>query len=218
MPSGISDDAIARFEPVVYLRRRVLRGECLFSTNDRFNSIYAVRSGIFKTSVNDAAGREQVTGFYMGGDLLGLEGFFSGACACNAIALEDSQVCAMPYASIEAASMHIPALRQRIHVAMAEEITRSHRMQLVLGSMSGEQRLASFLLDMSRRFLRRGYSGSSFTLRMTRAEIGSYIGLTLETVSRLFSAFQRRGMIQVKQKQVCNLDLPGLEAVIAADA
>lgn len=218
MPSGIADDAIARFEPVVYLRRRVLRGERLFSTNDRFNSIYAVRSGLFKTSVNDAAGREQVTGFHMGGDLLGLEGFSSGACACSAIALEDSHVCAMPVTSIESASLHIPALRQRMHVAMAEEIARSHRMQVVLGSMSGEQRLASFLMDMSRRFLRRGYSGSSFTLRMTRAEIGSYIGLTLETVSRLFSAFQRRGMIQVRQKQVCNLDLPGLEAVIAADA
>ncbi len=218
MPAGISDEAMARFEPVVYLRRRVLRGERLFCTNDRFNAIYAVRSGIFKTSVNDAAGREQVTGFHMGGDLLGLEGYFNGACACSAIALEDSQVCAMPAASIEAAALHIPALRQRIHVAMAGEITRSQRMHLMLASMSGEQRLASFLLDMSRRFLGRGYSGSSFTLRMTRAEIGSYIGLTLETVSRLFSAFQRRGMMEVRQKQVCNLDLPRLEAVIAVDA
>ena len=209
---------MARFEPVVYLRRRVPRGERLFSTNDRFISIYAVRSGLFKTSVNDAAGRDQVTGFHMAGDLLGLEGFSSGTCFCSAIALEDSYVCVMPVASIDAAALLIPALRRRIHVAMAGEIASSHRMQVVLGSMSGEQRLASFLLDMSRRFLRRGYSGSSFTLRMTRAEIGSYIGLTLETVSRLFSAFQRRGMIEVRQKQVCNLDLARLEAVIAGEA
>jgi len=217
MPSGIGDEAIAHFEPVVYRRRRVSRGERLFSANDRSGSLYAVRSGLFKTSVCDVAGRDQVTGFQMGGDLLGLDALHDGICASSATALEDSHVCAMPFNSIEAASIHLPVLRRRLYAVLAGEITRSQQMLIVLGGMNGEQRLAAFLLDMSRRFLRRGYSGSSFTLRMTRAEIGSYIGLTLETVSRLFSAFQRSGLVEVRQKQVCNLDLKRLDAILAAD-
>jgi CRP/FNR family transcriptional regulator len=218
MPAGLPDEALDCFERIVHVRRRIPRGERLFSANDRFRSIYAVRSGFFKTCMGDAQGREQVTGFFMSGELLGLDGLRRGCCECSATALEDSDVCSMPYALIEAAGLQIPALQRRLHIALAGEITRSQRMQVLLGSMRGEQRLASFLIDLSRRFLHRGYSGSSFSLRMTRSEIGSYIGLTLETVSRLFSAFQRGGLITVQHKQVCNLDVKGLERLVASDA
>lgn len=217
LSAGYSDDEVERLDGIVFVRTRVLRGEHFLDARDSFKSIYAIRSGLFKTTISDCNGREQVTGFHMGGDLLGLDGLHGAACATRATALEDGQVCVMPLASIEAAVMHLPTLRRQMHVAMAGEIARSHQMLVVLGTMNGEQRLAHFLLDMSRRFLRRGYSASGFALRMTRAEIGSYIGLTLETVSRLFSAFQRRGLVEVRQKQVCNLDLKRLDAILAAD-
>jgi CRP/FNR family transcriptional regulator len=207
---------IERVENIVYARRRVKRGESLFKSGDAFNAVYAVRSGFFKTSLIGDDGREQVTGFFMGGELIGLDGIGTGACNATAIALEDSEVCVMPYTLIEEMAREVPALQRHLHAVLAREIVRDHGVMMLLGSMRAEERLATFLLNLSKRFVRRGYSASDFHLRMTREEIGSFLGLKLETVSRLFSQFQKDGYIEVEQKHVRIVDIAGLERILSS--
>ena len=144
-----------------------------------------------------------------------MEGFGGGGYKDSAIALEDSDVCVMPYSLIEEIGREVPSLQLRLHAVLGQEIVRGHGIMLLLGSMSAEQRLAAFLLNLSTRYLRRGYSGSRFLLRMTREEIGSYLGLKIETVSRLFAAFHRNGLLDVQYRQVSNVDLQGLERLLA---
>ena len=215
LPAGLCAEDLERIENVVYARRRLKRGEALFNAGGSFSAVYAIRSGFFKTSLLDHDGREQVTGFFMGGELLGMDGI-GGAHHGTASALEDSEVCVLPYALIEDLSREIPALQRQLHAVLAREIARDHGVMMLLGSMRAEERLATFLLNLSKRFLRRGYSSTEFHLRMTRDEIGSYLGLKLETVSRLFSAFQKDGLIEVQQKHVRIREIGGLERVLAA--
>lgn len=215
LPGALCAEDLARVENVVYARRRVKRGDALFNAGADFNAIYAIRSGFFKTSLVDAEGREQVTGFSMGGELMGLEGLGAGKYHGTAVALEDSEVCVLPYALVEQMAQEIPALQRQLHAVLAREIVRDHGVMMLLGSMRAEERLATFLLNLSKRFVRRGFSASDFQLRMTREEIGSYLGLKLETVSRLFSAFQKEGFIDVQQKHVRIVNIAGLEAVLA---
>jgi CRP/FNR family transcriptional regulator len=215
LPGALCIDDLERVENIVYARRRIKRGEALFNAGAEFNALYAIRSGFFKTSVLDGEGREQVTGFFMGGELVGLDGLGGGAYNGTAIALEDSEVCVLPYALIEEMSRNVPALQRHLHAVLAREIVRDHGVMLLLGSMRAEERLAAFLLNLSKRFTARGYSRSEFNLRMTREELGSYLGLKLETVSRLFSAFQKDGLMEVQQKYVRIRDVPGLEQVLA---
>jgi CRP/FNR family transcriptional regulator len=213
LPAGCLDD-LDRVQTMVTAHRRVKRGDTLFNAGDEFNAVYAIRSGFFKTSVVDVEGREQVTGFFMGGELLGMDGMGSGNYNGAAIALEDSEVCVMPFALVEKMAREIPALQRHLHAVLAREIVRDHGVMMLLGSMRAEERLAAFLINLSKRFVRRGYSSSEFHLRMTRDEIGSYLGLKLETVSRLFSAFQKDGLIEVQQKHVRICDIGGLERVL----
>ena len=214
LPGGVCMDDLRRVENIVYARRRVKRGESVFKAGDQFSAVYAIRSGFFKTSLIDGEGREQVTGFFMGGELLGMDGVGSGRYNGNAIALEDGEVCVMPFSLIEQMSREVPALQRHLHSVLAREIVRDHGVMMLLGSMRAEERLATFLINLSRRFVRRGFSASDFHLRMTREELGSYLGLKLETVSRLFSQFQKDGLIEVNQKHVCILDIVGLERVL----
>jgi CRP/FNR family transcriptional regulator len=215
LTQGLQADDMRLFENVVYARRRIKRGEALFGAGDEFKSIYAVRSGFFKTSLVDGEGREQVTGFFMGGELLGMDGIGSGRYNSTAIALEDSEVCVLPYALIEEMAEDSPALRRQLHAVLSREIVRDHGVMMLLGSMRAEERLATFLLNLSKRFTARGYSPSDFHLRMTREELGSYLGLKLETVSRLFSRFHAEGLIEVQQKHVRILDIAGLWQLVA---
>jgi len=215
LPAGLCPEDMQRIEGLVYARRRVKRGETLFNAGDTFGSIYAIRSGFFKTSVIDGEGREQVTGFCMGGELLGLDGLGAGRYNGTAVALEDSEACVLPFALVEELSHDIRPLQRQLHSVLSREIVRDHGVMMLLGSMRAEERLATFLLNLSRRFMRRGYSSSDFHLRMTREEIGSYLGLKLETVSRLFSSFQKDNLIEVQQKHVRILDIAGLERMLA---
>jgi CRP/FNR family transcriptional regulator, anaerobic regulatory protein len=214
LPGGVCAEDVARVESIVYARRRMKRGEALFAAGDEFKTVYAIRSGFFKTSLVDGDGREQVTGFHMGGELIGLDGLGSGIYNGTAVALEDSEVCVLPYTLIEEMAREVPALQRHLHSVLAREIVRDHGVMMLLGSMRAEERLATFLINLSKRFVRRGYSASDFHLRMTREEIGSYLGLKLETVSRLFSAFQAEGYIDVQQKHVRIVSIAGLEGVL----
>jgi CRP/FNR family transcriptional regulator len=218
LPGTLCAEDLARVENVVYARRRLKRGESLFKAGDEFHALYAVRSGFFKTSLVDGEGREQVTGFFMGGELIGLEGLGAGAYQGTAVALEDSEVCVLPYARIEEMAREVPALQRHLHAVLAREIVRDHGVMMLLGSMRAEERLATFLINLSKRFVRRGYSACDFNLRMTREELGSYLGLKLETVSRLFSRFQDEGLIEVQQKRVRIVDTAGLERILGARA
>lgn len=215
LSGGVPAEDLKHVENIVYARRQIRRGERLFSAGEEFSSLYAIRSGFFKMSLVDSEGREQVTGFFMGGELLGMGGLGSGRCEGNAIALEDSIVCAMPYALIEKIGRDVPSLQRRLHSVLAREIVRVHGIMMLLGSMGARQRLAAFLINLSRRFVHRGYSGSHFVLRMTRDEIASYLGLKLETVSRAFSAFHNGGLIEVNQKRVAIIDRKRLERMLA---
>jgi len=215
LPGAVCLDDLQRVENIVYARRRVKRGEALFNAGDEFRTVYAIRSGFFKTSVVDGEGREQVTGFFMGGELMGLDGLGTGRYNGTAVALEDSEACVLPFALVEELSHDIRPLQRQLHSVLSREIVRDHGVMMLLGSMRAEERLATFLLNLSRRFMRRGYSSSDFHLRMTREEIGSYLGLKLETVSRLFSSFQKDGLIEVQQKHVRIHDIAGLERLLA---
>jgi CRP/FNR family transcriptional regulator len=167
-----------------------------------------------KSCVLHDDGREQVAGFHMAGDLLGLDAIGSGNHTCDTVALEDTEVCEIPFTSLEQLSREMPSLQHQLHRIMSREIVRDHGVMLLLGSMSAGERLAAFLLNLSQRFAARGYSPSEFRLRMTREEMGSYLGLKLETVSRTLSSFQERGLIEVRQKQVRIIDFAGLKALL----
>jgi CRP/FNR family transcriptional regulator len=199
---------------LMFNRRRMRRGEHLYRTGDRFTSLYAVRDGFFKSLVLIERGREQVTGFSMTGEVLGTDGIGLERHTCNAVALEDSEVCAIPFAGLQDLVHKIPSLQHHMHRMMSREIVREQGMMLQLGSMNAEERLSMFLLNLSKRFAARGWPPSEFKLRMTREEIGSYLGLKLETVSRTFSKFHEEGLIGVQNKSIRILDSAGLERVM----
>jgi len=215
LTAGLCPADLERAEKIVSARRRIKRGETLFSTGDPFNSVYAIRTGFFKSSIIDNDGREQVTGFFMGGELLGMEGIGAGTYSATSTALEDSEICIMPFHLIEEMSHEVRPLQRHLHAVLAREIVRDHGVMMLLGSMRAEERVAVFLLNLSQRFTVRGYSQSEFYLRMTREEIGSYLGLKLETVSRVFSRFQESGLVAVQQKHIRIIDIPGLQRIVS---
>lgn len=214
LPVGMSNDQLDQLDTMVATRRSVARGDTLFRAGDVFQSLYAVRTGFFKTCVSSEDGRDQVTGFQMAGELLGLDGIGTDKHTCDAVALEDSQVCVIPYHQLEDLSREFSDLQRQFHKIMSREIVRDHGVMLLLGSMRAEERLAAFLLNLTQRLRTRGFSASSLVLRMTREEIGSYLGLKLETVSRTFSKFQEDGILEVKQRQIRVLDPNALQALV----
>lgn len=218
LPFGICETDLLRLDDLVCSQRKVKRQQPLYRSDDPFVAIYAIRTGSFKSDVLLEDGREQVTGFQMTGEILGLDGISTGVHSCNAVALEDSDVCVIPYAKLEEFTCTIKELQHQFHKIMSREIVRDHNIMMLLGSMRAEERLASFLLNLSQRFTARGFSPTEFHLRMTREEIGSYLGLKLETVSRAFSHFQEKGLISVQQKHVCILDSEGLKKLIQHQA
>ncbi len=214
LPVGMSNEQLLKLDSLVTTRRTVARGDMLFRSGDHFQSLYAVRTGFFKTCVSSEDGRDQVTGFQMAGELLGLDGIGTDAHTCDAVALEDSQVCVIPYHQLEDLSREVSDLQRQFHRIMSREIVRDHGVMLLLGSMRAEERLAAFLLNLTQRLQHRGFSASELILRMTREEIGSYLGLKLETVSRTFSKFQDEGLLEVKQRQIRILDSEGLQKIV----
>ena len=213
MPVGLNDEELMHIDRIVSSRVKISRGEHLYQAGDSFRSLFAVRTGFFKTTVSSEDGREQVTGFLMAGEILGLDGIVSDHHACDAIALEDSEVCVMPFDKLEELSAHVSSLQRHVHKIMSREIVRDQGVMLLLGSMRAEERLAAFLLNLTQRLQSRGFSPKEIVLRMTREEIGSYLGLKLETVSRGFSRFVSEGILEVQQRQVRVLDQQALKLI-----
>ena len=216
MPLGLNPSEMERVDEVVATRRKVARGDNLFRNGDKFNALYAIRTGFFKTRISAEDGRDQVTGFQMAGEIIGLDGIVSDHHTCDAVALEDAEVCVMPFDRIEELSREIISLQRHVHKIMSREIVRENGVMLLLGSMRAEERLAAFLLNLVQRLHARGFSQSELVLRMTREEIGSYLGLKLETVSRTFSKFVDDGLVEVKQRHVRILNPDGLKLIVNA--
>lgn len=210
---GLEDQDLHKLDALV-ARRKIKRGQQLYRAGDPFEAIYAVRTGFFKTDILTEEGLEQVTGFHMAGEILGMDGISNDHHVCNATALEDCEVCVMPYDQLEGLSREIHSLQHQFHKFMSREIVRDQSLMILLGSMRAEERIAAFLLNLSQRMKVRGYSASEFHLRMTREEIGSYLGLKLETVSRAFSKFHDEGLISVQQKYIRILNSEGLRALL----
>ena len=202
LPCGMPEAELVGFDQLISMKRKVTRGAALFRAGDRFEALYAVRSGGFKTVGGSRHGDEKITGFHLSGEMLGLDAINSSRHGYDAVALEDSEVCVFPFAPLEVAALKSPALQHQLFRVLSSDISRDQGLMLLLGAMSAEQRLAAFLLSLSRRYQRLGFASNRFVLRMTREEIGNYLGLTLETVSRMLSRFQREGSIAVRQRDV----------------
>jgi CRP/FNR family transcriptional regulator, anaerobic regulatory protein len=213
MPIGLNSAEMSKLDEVVEKRRKIKQGEQLFGNGETFSSLYAIRTGFFKTCISTEDGREQVTGFQMAGEILGLDGIGTDYHNCNAIALEDAEVCVMPFANVEELSRDFPILQRHVHKMMSREIVRENSVMMLLGNMRAEERLAAFLLNLVQRLHARGFSQSEFILRMTREEIGSYLGMKLETVSRTFSRFNEEGIIDVKQRYVRIIEPEALKKI-----
>ncbi|MEO8526671.1 MAG: helix-turn-helix domain-containing protein [Caldimonas sp.] len=220
MPVGLTREELEHIDHrLVATRRKTARGETLFRTGDRFDALFAIWTGFFKTVIVSKQGREQITGFQMAGELIGLSGIDSGLHEVDAVALEDSQVCVIPFTELEALEREVPALQTQFHKMMSREIANDHQAMLQLGSMHAEERVAAFVLNLMHRLEARGFSASSVLLRMSREEIGSFLGLKLETVSRTLSKFQANGLLAVRQRQIEVTNPPGLQRLLdSADA
>jgi CRP/FNR family transcriptional regulator, anaerobic regulatory protein len=216
MPVDLTAEEMLSLDLLVRDKRKLQRGDYLFRSQERLQSLYAIRTGFFKTQILREDGREQVTGFQMAGEILGMDAISNDHHTCDAVALEDSEVCELPFDKLEALSRALPTLQRHLHRVLSREIVRDQGIMMLLGSMRAEERLAAFLLNLSQRYVARGYAANAFHLRMTRQEIGSYLGLKIETVSRTLTIFQQRGWISVHNKSVKLLDLAGLQRCLNA--
>jgi len=214
LPAGLAVDELKQVDALIAHGIKLKKQEPLYRAGEVFHALYAIRSGSLKTSVLAEDGREQMVGYHMLGEIVGFDGIGIELHGCEAIALEDTEVCALPFASIENLARIMPALQHNLHQVLSNEIIRDQGAMLFLGRMRADERLAVFLLNLAERYRRRGYSSTEYVLRVTREEIGSYLGLKLETVSRLFSRFQGEGLIQVQGRAVKLLDAVALKRIV----
>ena len=215
LPMGLDAGAMGQLDQIIGRRRRLARDERLYKRGERFGNLYAIRFGHFKTFQLQPGGEQQITGFQMAGELLGMDAISTDRHACDAVALEDSEVCEIPFSLLEGLFGEVPALLRHFHRLMSGEIMREQNVMLLLGNMRAEQRFAVFLSNLSSRYTARGYSATSFQLRMSREEIGNYLGLTIESISRLLSRFRKQGWVAVDKREVTLLDLPMIRALAA---
>jgi CRP/FNR family transcriptional regulator len=214
LPAGAPRETSWQLEELVSQRVRLRKGEVLVRTGEPFAALYTIRTGSCKSVVTTPAGQQQIAGYHITGDILGAEAIFAGAYDATVTALEDSEFCVLPFDRMEALARRNGDFQHRLSALLSREIARERRVMLLLGTMRAEQRLASFLLDLAERYRVRGYSSCEFVLRMTREEIGSHLGLKLETVSRLFSRFHQDGLIRVQGREVKLLDRGALQQLV----
>jgi CRP/FNR family transcriptional regulator, anaerobic regulatory protein len=214
LPLGLGPEAMRRLDSIISARVRVKKRDTLYRPGDTFSAFYAIRLGTLKTLLLAEDGREQITGYHMPGEIVGLDGISDARHSCEAVALEDSEVCVLPFDRLDELAHDVPLLRHNLYRLMSKDACRDQDMMLLLGSRRAEERLTLFLLNLADRHQVRGYSSREFILRMTREEIASYLGLKLETVSRLFSHLQEAGLIQVQGRAIKLLDVIALKALV----
>jgi len=215
LPMGLDNNDMDRLDQIIGRRRKVARGANLFRIGDPFQILYAIRLGHFKTCQVSQDGVEQITGFQMAGELLGMDAISTDLHHCTAVALEDSEVCEIPFSTLQLLLGDMPTLLRHFHRMMSQEITREQSVMLLLGNMQATQRFAAFLVNLASRYEARGYSPHTFQLRMSREEIGNYLGLTIESISRLLSRFKKDGLLRVSNREIELLDPVRLKAIAA---
>ncbi len=215
LPMGLGESDMQRLDQIIGRRRKVPKDSLLYRMDDPFTNLYAIRLGHFKTYQVSAGGEQQITGFQMAGELLGMDAISTDRHHCDAMALEDSEVCEIPFARLEELFGTIPTLLHHFHRMMSKEITREQNVMLLLGNMRAEQRFAAFLVNLASRYAARGYSSTEFQLRMSREEIGNYLGLTIESISRLLSRLKKQGLLRVANREIELLDPERLRAIAA---
>lgn len=206
LPMGLGEADIHKLDEIIGRRRKVPKDTLLYRMGDPFANLYAIRLGHFKTYQVSPSGDQLITGFQMAGELLGMDAISTEQHHCDAMALEDSEVCEIPFARLEELFGTIPTLLHHFHRIMSQEITREQNVMLLLGNMRAEQRFAAFLVNLSSRYAARGYSPAIFQLRMSREEIGNYLGLTIESISRLLSRLKKQGLIRVANREIELID------------
>jgi CRP/FNR family transcriptional regulator len=210
LPVSVDKEEINIIDDLVTDRPHLKKSEFLFHTGDKFYALYAIKSGAVKTYGITRDGKEQITGFHFPGELIGLDAIGNNMHNCNAVALEQTVVCEMPYEHIETASLDIPSIQREITRLMSKEIRNDEEMLMTMGSMRAEQRVACFLYNLYRRLSEHKKETNIFRLPMTREEIGNYLGLSLETVSRRMSSLQEEGVIKVENRMIKLLDIDTL--------
>lgn len=218
LPTGVGEADLELLDRIIKHRRPLRRGEHLFRVGDPFQAIYAVRAGSLKTYAMTEDGHEQVIGFHLPGELVGLDAVHGECHPCAAKALETTSVCEIPFDRLEDLADHLPALQRQLLRVLSKEILHDHNLLMLLGKKSADERLAAFLVSLSARFKRRGFSATEFYLSMSRNDIGNYLGLAVETVSRLFTRFQDDRLLEVERKHILlrNMDELSLLAGVPA--
>ena len=210
LPRGLSADETERFEQIVHRSRPIQPGEHLFRAGDEFHSVASVRTGCFKSYVIDHEGQEQVLGFHLPGEIIGLDAIHSCKHVANVVALDTSAVCGLTFDTVSQMARHMPELQHELFRVMSQRISE---LETIAGDLSADERIAMFLLSLSDRFSRRGYSDKEFILAMSRRDIASYLRLATETVSRVLARFQKAGVVKVDRKQVQILDIDELKVI-----
>lgn len=213
---GLAPEDVERLDSIIKRSRPLHRGDHLFRGGERFRSLYVVKTGSVKTYAPSEEGGEQVLGFHLPGEIIGLDAIDKSCHACSAKVLETSAICEVPFQRFEELAAAIPSLQHQMYRLLSKEIGQDADMLLLLGKKNAEERLAAFLTSMSSRLSKRGLSPTDFYLSMSRHEIGSYLGLAVETVSRLFTRFQEDGLLRVDRKHVEVLNLSALEMMAGA--
>ncbi len=202
LPLGLDIGDIDRLDDIIKRSRPLQKGDYLYNSGEKFTSIFAVRSGSIKTFSESEQGDEQITGLYLPGELMGLDAIHEGTHPCSAIALETTSLCEIPFETLESLSTQIPELHHQLFRIMSKEIASDQSLLMLMAQKSAEERLAAFLVNLSSRLKQRNFSETEFNLSMSRKDIGNYLGLTIETISRTFSRFQSEGILSTQRKYV----------------
>lgn len=213
LPMGLAPADVEKLEKIIKRNRPLHRNDHLFREGDLFQSLYVVKTGTIKTYLPREDGGEQVLGFHLPGEVIGLDAIQDEQHNCSAKVLETSAVCELPFNRLEELSQVIPSLQRQMFRLLSKEIAEESKMLTLLGKKNAEERLASFLVSLSSRLKRRGFSATDFYLSMSRNEIGNYLGLAVETVSRLFTRFQDDNVVRVDRKHIELIDFDRLEAI-----
>jgi CRP/FNR family transcriptional regulator len=218
LPIALNKSEIHQLDEIVERNRPYRKGDHLYRQSDEFRSVYAVRSGSFKSYVLSGNGQSRVTGFFLPGEIIGMDGIASKHYANSTQSLEHSSICEIPFPQLEKLSHQLPNLQHHFFAIMGNEIAKDQQIHTLLSSYTAEERTASFLLGLSARFARVGLSPNRFMLPMTRSDIGEYLGLTVETVSRIFTALQKKGLIAVNNREIELLNIEGMKAILSNDS
>lgn len=213
-PRGMDNSDMDALDQVIDRNRPIQKGAHLYGAGDKCKAIYAVRSGSIKTTVQNQNGESQIVGFHLPGELIGFDGFATDVHTCSAEILETTSVCELPLGNLETICETVPGLQRQMRRIMGLEVHNDHNLLLLLGKMNSDEKLATFLLDLSGRMKQRNWKESEFNLGMTRQDIANYLGLAVETVSRLFAQFQENGIISVDKRHVTITDMDALKGLI----